>query len=89
MPRTAAEFASYFNRSPIAQLNRDDMAMYKEAFVGNHERADAYRKSALAEHARHTRKKSYVTVSVIHIGFLHLLSVARTRSPYLCKLEQL
>ena len=66
MPRTAEEFANYFDKSPIAQLNRDDMATYKETFVGVSDRADAYRKSALAEHAKHTRKKSYVISSVIY-----------------------
>ena len=65
MPRTAAEFVDYFNKSPIAQLNRDDMARYKEEFVGSPHRAEEYRKSALAEHAKHTRRKSYVFPSFI------------------------
>jgi ATP-binding cassette subfamily G (WHITE) protein 2 (SNQ2) len=59
MPRTAAEFAEYFSKSPIAQLNRDDMARYKEIYVGHPALAEQYRKSALAEHAKHTRNTSY------------------------------
>lgn len=88
MPRTAAEFARHFDESPVAQLNRDDMAMYKETFVGVPDRVQAYRQSTLAEHAKHTRKKSYVIVSVILIDLVDRLCVARTRSRYLCKLEQ-
>ncbi|KAF8149941.1 pleiotropic drug resistance ABC transporter [Crassisporium funariophilum] len=64
MPRTADEFAEHFMRSPLAQLNRENMAEYKEAFVGVPERAIAYKKSVKAEHAKTARKKSPYTISI-------------------------
>lgn len=60
MPRTPAEYSDYFNKSSVGQLNRDDMTRYEEAYVNIPDRAQGYRKSVLAEHAKHTRKKSYV-----------------------------
>ncbi|KAF8069197.1 pleiotropic drug resistance ABC transporter [Lyophyllum atratum] len=64
MPRTAEEFAEHFMRSPIAQLNREDMGQYKETFVGIPERATAYKKSVKAEHSKTARKKSPYTISI-------------------------
>jgi hypothetical protein len=60
MPRTAAEFADYFSKSPIGQLNREDMVRYEESYVNVPERARYYRDSVLAEHAKYTRRNSYV-----------------------------
>lgn len=59
LPRTASDFAEYFNKSPQAQANRDDIESYKYDYVGRPDRANAYKQSALAEHAKNTRKKSY------------------------------
>lgn len=57
-PRTASEFAEYYLKSPISDMNREDMASFKDANVGLPDRADAYKESALAEHAKNTREKS-------------------------------
>ncbi|KAF8235559.1 hypothetical protein L208DRAFT_1457957 [Tricholoma matsutake] len=64
MPRTPAEYSDYFNKSSVGQLNRDDMTRYEEAYVNIPDRAQGYRKSVLAEHAKHTRKKSPYTISI-------------------------
>jgi ATP-binding cassette, subfamily G (WHITE), member 2, SNQ2 len=64
MPRTAAEFVDYFSKSPIGQLNREDITRYEESHVNIPERAQYYRESVLAEHAKHTRKNSYVLLVV-------------------------
>ncbi|KAI0356868.1 pleiotropic drug resistance ABC transporter [Trametes cingulata] len=64
VPRTADEFAAYFRQSEFARLNREDMDAYRAEFVGKPERADAYRQSVKAEHARHASKKSPYIVSI-------------------------
>ncbi|OJT05939.1 Brefeldin A resistance protein [Trametes pubescens] len=64
VPRTAAEFAEYYKRSEFARENRADMDAYRSAFVGKPERADAYRASVKAEHARHASKKSPYIASI-------------------------
>ncbi|RDB27068.1 Brefeldin A resistance protein [Hypsizygus marmoreus] len=64
IPRNADEFASYFLRSPIAQVNREDMSEYKDQAVGIPDRAHAYKQSVRAEQASHTRKKSPYTISI-------------------------
>ncbi|GLB42433.1 putative ABC transporter superfamily, ABCG family. PDR (TC 3.A.1.205) subfamily protein [Lyophyllum shimeji] len=64
MPRTASEFADYFMRSPIAQMNKEDIAQYKKDFVGVPQRAIVYKESAKAEHAKTARKKSPYTISI-------------------------
>ncbi|KAG5644209.1 hypothetical protein DXG03_008872 [Asterophora parasitica] len=62
MPRTASEFADHFMHSSVAQLNREDIDLYKEAYVGMPERANAYKKSVRAEHASTAKKKSFVSL---------------------------
>ncbi|KAJ6552975.1 pleiotropic drug resistance ABC transporter [Mycena capillaripes] len=64
IPRTADEFVTYFKASPIGQLNREDMAVYRQEFVGNTERAADYRASAEAEHASTARTISPYTISI-------------------------
>ncbi|KAF9461727.1 pleiotropic drug resistance ABC transporter [Collybia nuda] len=63
-PRTASEFANYYLKSPISDMNKEDMTSFKDAYVGVPDRAQAYKQSALAEHARNTRKKSPYTISI-------------------------
>ncbi|KAG6864224.1 hypothetical protein C0991_011261 [Blastosporella zonata] len=58
MPRTPDEFAEYFLRSEMAQLNRGDMETYSQEFIGVPKLALAYGQSARAEHANHMSKKS-------------------------------
>ncbi|KAG6863925.1 hypothetical protein C0991_001947 [Blastosporella zonata] len=64
MPRTPSEFAEYFLQSEIAKLNKRDMDMYSEEFIGVPERAQAYGQSARAEHAKRMPKKSPYTISL-------------------------
>jgi len=62
IPRTATDFANYFQRSALAQLNRDDIESYRREFVGQPQRANDYIESVKAEHSQHTRQKSpYIT----------------------------
>ncbi|KAI8989100.1 pleiotropic drug resistance ABC transporter [Trametes punicea] len=64
VPRTADEFVEYFRRSPIARQNEEDIAAYRAEAVGKPERVTAYKQSAKAEYARHTRKRSPYIVSI-------------------------
>jgi ATP-binding cassette subfamily G (WHITE) protein 2 (SNQ2) len=64
IPRTAAEFAAHFQRSPFALANEDDIASYRSEFVGQPKRAHTYIESVRAEHAEHTSKKSAYTISI-------------------------
>lgn len=62
VPRTADEFAEYYNRSDYARWNREDIAAYKREFVGNPQRVSLYKDSARAEHAKTAHPKSaYIT----------------------------
>lgn len=63
-PRTAAEFAEYFNRSEFAQLNRADIAAYQRDAVGNEQRMSTYRSSVKAEHATTAHPKSPFIISI-------------------------
>ncbi|RDB27092.1 Brefeldin A resistance protein [Hypsizygus marmoreus] len=64
IPRTASEFAEYFLKSSIAQMNRDDMSDYKDECVGIPDRAHAYKQSVRAEQASYARKRSPFTISI-------------------------
>jgi len=62
VPRTADEFAEYYLRSNVWQINQEDMDTYLNGFVGQPQSALAYRESAWAEYATTASKKtSYVT----------------------------
>ena len=50
-PRTAAEFAEYFRKSPLGQANSAEIDEYRNRFVGNHAKT-AYIESARAEFAK-------------------------------------
>jgi len=63
-PRTAVEFASHFMRSRHGVANREDMQAYRELYVGNKERKQAYMESAEAERPPWGGKSSPYTVSV-------------------------
>lgn len=64
VPRTAAEFVEYFQKSDLSRTNREDMDDYRTEFVGKPERVSYYQASAKAERAKHTRSKSPFIVSV-------------------------
>jgi len=62
VPRTADEFAEYYRKSDIWEVNQEDMDAYLNEFVDKPQNALAYRESAWAEHATTASKKSpYVT----------------------------
>jgi ATP-binding cassette subfamily G (WHITE) protein 2 (SNQ2) len=64
LPRTATDFATHFQRSPVGQANRDDMDSYRTEYVGQPKRASTYIESVRAEHSEHTRQKSPYTISI-------------------------
>jgi len=57
IPQTALEFEEYYEHSEIKKINQADIASYKASFVGKEEIASAYKASAKAEQARHTRRQ--------------------------------
>lgn len=63
-PRTPAEFAQHFDKSELAQLNRDDMEFYRTDVVANPERALAYKSSSVAQHAKTALPKSSFITSI-------------------------
>jgi len=75
VPRTAAEFAERFAASEAADENRADMDSYCMEFVGQPQRALAYKQSVQAEHASTQSKRSAYTVSV----FMQARAVALRR----------
>jgi ATP-binding cassette, subfamily G (WHITE), member 2, SNQ2 len=64
LPKTAEEFAEYFRRSEIGELNREDMEKYRKEHVGHPEEVERYKESALAEQARNACRRSPYTMSV-------------------------
>ena len=64
VPRTADEFVEYYRKSSIWKINQGDMNAYLQEFVGEPQRALAYRDSARADHATTARKKSAYVISV-------------------------
>ncbi|KAJ7928748.1 hypothetical protein B0H13DRAFT_2181709 [Mycena leptocephala] len=64
-PRTSAELAEHFLRSPLMADNLQDIAEYKEECVpGLKERVQHYKRSARAEHAKGTWRSSPYTTSL-------------------------
>jgi ATP-binding cassette subfamily G (WHITE) protein 2 (SNQ2) len=57
IPRTAEEFAEYYEHSDIRRQNLQDMEEYRRAYVDKEELVARYRESSKAEHARHARTK--------------------------------
>lgn len=64
IPQTAVEFEEYYKNSEIRKMNLEDIRSYKVANVDKPERKLAYKESAKAEHARHTRRTVSKTISV-------------------------
>jgi len=64
VPRTPEEFASAFLASGAAVENRADMDAYRKDFVGKPERALAYKRSAIAEHATTSHNGGAYTISI-------------------------
>ena len=56
IPQTALEFEEYYKNSEIMKMNLDDIRSYKAENVDKPDRKVAYKESAKAEHARHTRR---------------------------------
>ena len=63
-PRTAAEFAAYYDKSDFAQHNREDIEAYKRESVGNPQRVSMYKDSARGEHAKTAHPKSPYIISI-------------------------
>jgi ATP-binding cassette, subfamily G (WHITE), member 2, SNQ2 len=64
IPRTASDFEAYFKKSEAGRENREDMDAFREERMGQPERVQAYKQSALAEHAKHVGKASPHLVSI-------------------------
>ena len=65
VPRTPDEFAEYYRKSNVWQVNGEDMKAYLREFVGKPNRASAYTESAQAEHATTPSKKSAYVISIL------------------------
>lgn len=63
-PRTAQEFAEYYNQSQIAQWNREDMDAYRNDYVDKEHIVSAYKESAKSEHATTAHPKSPFIISI-------------------------
>ncbi|KAG2050787.1 hypothetical protein BDR06DRAFT_959744 [Suillus hirtellus] len=64
VPRTSEEMAAMFLASPLGQANRDSIEHYRSHNVGKPERIDAYRQSAIMEHADTAPKAHSYTISI-------------------------
>ncbi|KAI0089451.1 pleiotropic drug resistance ABC transporter [Irpex rosettiformis] len=64
VPRTSTEFAEHFKKHPLAQQNKEDMALYHSEYVESSTKESEYRRSAMMEHAKHARKGSPYVVSL-------------------------
>ena len=64
VPSTSEEFEQYYRRSSIMQGNLEDMASFREQYVGRDDLISAFRESAKAERARHMQKQSPYTISI-------------------------
>jgi ATP-binding cassette subfamily G (WHITE) protein 2 (SNQ2) len=64
VPRTADEFAEYYRKSNVWQINQEDMDAYLASLSAKPQRALAYMESAWAEHATTASKKSAYVISI-------------------------
>jgi ATP-binding cassette subfamily G (WHITE) protein 2 (SNQ2) len=64
VPGTSEEMAAAFLASSLGQLNRDSVENYRFHNVGKPERMDAYRQSAVMEHADTAPKSHSYTISI-------------------------
>jgi len=60
----AEEMAAYFLISLLGQANCQSIDNYRNLYVGKPERKEAYSLSAGMEHARHTPKSNFYTISI-------------------------
>ena len=60
-PRTAIEFAEYFQKSPQGRANKAEIDGYLGQFVGNNEKKAAYIQSVRAEFAKGSVKAKSVS----------------------------
>lgn len=56
-PHGAADFEAWYRASDVCRENRADMEAYRREHVDRRERGAAFRDSATAEHASHTRRR--------------------------------
>ncbi|KAJ8595721.1 hypothetical protein M405DRAFT_806639 [Rhizopogon salebrosus TDB-379] len=63
-PRSTEDMAAYFLASPLGQANRQSIEDYRHLCVDKPERKEAYRLSAVMEHARHAPKSNSYTISI-------------------------
>ncbi|KAG8216186.1 ABC-2 type transporter-domain-containing protein [Butyriboletus roseoflavus] len=64
IPSTSEEFERYYRQSLTMQENLEDIASFREQYVGKEDLIYAYRESAKAERARHMQKHSPYTISI-------------------------
>lgn len=64
VPSSPEEFERYYQQSSTMQENLEDMASFREQYVGKQEMITAFRESVTAERARHMQKKSPYTISI-------------------------
>ncbi|PPQ79035.1 hypothetical protein CVT25_002344 [Psilocybe cyanescens] len=64
IPQTSQEFEEHYKNSDIRKINQRDIEEYKRDNVSKKEIVDAFKASAKAEHAQHTRRKSPYTISI-------------------------
>ena len=69
IPQTALEFEEYYKNSDIMKMNLEDIRLYKAENVDKPDMKVAYKESAKAEHARHTRR----TVSRLQFEFHYII----------------
>jgi hypothetical protein len=66
-PRTAAEFAEYFRKSPQGKANSAEIDEYLNRFVGNNDEKTVYIESARAEFAKGSGSTKWVFVTLSKI----------------------
>lgn len=64
IPRKASEFAASFLQSTSGKNNKKEIATYRETFLGNDGKAESYKRSAWAEHAKRARQASPYILSL-------------------------
>lgn len=90
IPRTAQEFADYFQKSNIAAWNRQDMDSYRMEYVGKEDRHSQYRRSYIHDHANWTDSKSPFLMSIpMQIKAVMLRRLQILKGDYVVQIIQL
>lgn len=55
LPRTAAEFVTYFQASSVSKWNKAEIQCFKAERVGKADMVQSYKESAREDHSKHTR----------------------------------